>query len=223
MHEEYPIIGPAVPEADLPNIHCTPVYLDNEGGALDVNGYVPKETILDTGATKVMISKTFAAALKINSEKMTKGGVFVTASGQVTAPLGITKDKLRFTLGRNTVHQFTVELAVIVVDTPLYDVLLGVEFVKAVKGVYDTYNETFTYRWIDGTKGWKSHTISAPCHSKDPPLMAYACFGGIISSEGEMQDVLCCSVYIRGQGCDKPKDCQTYPHSNTQSNCQPRP
>ena len=31
MHEEYPIIGPAVPKADLPNIHCTAVYLDNRG------------------------------------------------------------------------------------------------------------------------------------------------------------------------------------------------
>ena len=66
MHGECPIIGPAVREADLPNIHCTPVYLDNRGGALDVDGYVPKETILDIGATKVMISKTFAAALQIN-------------------------------------------------------------------------------------------------------------------------------------------------------------
>ena len=34
MHEEYPIIGPAVPEADIPNIHCTAVYLDNRGGYL---------------------------------------------------------------------------------------------------------------------------------------------------------------------------------------------
>ena len=145
MHEEYPIIGPAVPEADVVNIHCTPVYIDNRGGVLDVDGYVPKETILDTGASKVMISKAFATTLKINLDKMSKGGVFVTASGKVTASLGVTKDKLRFTLGRNTVHQFTVELAVTVVDTPVYDVLLGMEFVKAVKGVYDAYNETFTY------------------------------------------------------------------------------
>ena len=52
MNEEYPIIGPAVPEAELTNIHYTPVYIDNRGGVLDVDGYVPKETILDTGATR---------------------------------------------------------------------------------------------------------------------------------------------------------------------------
>ena len=125
----------------MSKIHCTPVYLDNREGVLDVDGYVPKETILDTGASKVMISKAFAAALKINSKKMDRGGVFVTASGKVTAPLGITKDKLRFTLGRNTIYQFTVELAVTVEDTPVYDILLGMEFVKAVKGVYDAYTK----------------------------------------------------------------------------------
>ena len=101
-----------MPEGELTNIHCTPVYIANKGGVLDVEGYVPKETILDNGASKVMISKTFAAALKIGAEKMDKGGIFVTASGKVTAPLGITKDKLRFTLGRNTVYELTVELAV---------------------------------------------------------------------------------------------------------------
>ena len=93
-----------------------------------------------------MISKTFATALKINAKKMDKGGIFVTASGKVTVPLGITKDKLRFTLGRSTVYELTVELAVTVVDTPVYDVLLGMEFVKATKGLYDAYTESFTYR-----------------------------------------------------------------------------
>ena len=189
MNEEFPLIGPTVPEHELSRIHCTPVYIDNRGGVLDVDGYVPKETILDTGASKVMISKTFAAALKINAERLDRGGIFVTASGKVTEPIGITKDKLKFTLGRNTVDQFTVELAVTVVDTPVYDVLLGMEFVKAVKGVYDAYTESFTYRWMDGHKGWKAKTISAPCHSRDPPLMACACFGGLISGEEELQDV----------------------------------
>ena len=81
------------------------------------------------------------------------------------------------------------ELFVTIVDTPIYDVLLGMEFVKAVKGVYDAYTESFTYRWIDGPRGWKSHTIYAPCHTRNPPLMANACFGGLISSEEELQDV----------------------------------
>ena len=116
---------PAVPEVDLPNIHCTPMYIDNIAGVLDVNGYVPKGTILDTGATKVMINKTFAAALKINTAAMQKRGIYVTASGSVEQPLGVTKEKLCFTLGRNSIHCFMVELVATVVDTQIYDVLLG--------------------------------------------------------------------------------------------------
>ena len=44
----------AIAEVDLLTTHYTPVYLDTKTGVLDVEGYVPKEAILDTGATKVM-------------------------------------------------------------------------------------------------------------------------------------------------------------------------
>ena len=53
-------------EVDLMTTHYTPVYIDTKTGVLDVEGYVPKEAILDTGATKVMMSKTFAAAMAIH-------------------------------------------------------------------------------------------------------------------------------------------------------------
>ena len=52
IHEE-PF--PVVPEADRETTNYTPVYIDNTHGVLDIEGYVPKEAILDTGATKVMI------------------------------------------------------------------------------------------------------------------------------------------------------------------------
>ena len=152
-HEKSIDFIPAVAEADLPNIHCTPVYIDNISGVLGVNGYVPKEMILDTGATKVMISKTFAAALKNNTAAMQKGGIFVTASGTMEQSLGVTKEKLCFTLGRNNIHSFMVELVATVVDTQIYDMLLGMEFVKAVKGSCDSYSEFFTCCYFDGPKG----------------------------------------------------------------------
>ena len=47
---------PAVAEVDLLPTRYTPVYIDTKTGVLDVEGYVPKEEILDTGATKVMIT-----------------------------------------------------------------------------------------------------------------------------------------------------------------------
>ena len=63
-----------------------------------MEGYVPKETILDTGAAKVMLSKTFAAAMQVNSRNLRRGVEFVTASGAIEMPLGTTNTKLKFTL-----------------------------------------------------------------------------------------------------------------------------
>ena len=39
---------PAVAEVDLMTTHYTPVYIDTKTGVLDVEGYVPKEAIMDT-------------------------------------------------------------------------------------------------------------------------------------------------------------------------------
>ena len=52
---------------------------------LDVEGYVPKEAILDMGATKM--SNNFAAAMAIHAVSLAKGTKFVTASGAVEIPL----------------------------------------------------------------------------------------------------------------------------------------
>ena len=104
--------------------------------------------------------------------------------------LGKTKTKLKFTLGRGADHVSVVELDATVVDTTAYDVILGMEFVAAVMGAYDAYTEQFMYRWHDGDGKLQSYSVPAPCHTYSPPLMAYACFSGLISSEAELQDVL---------------------------------
>ena len=56
-------LPPVIPVADRNTTHYTPVFLYTENGALDANGYVPRETIIDTGASKVMFSKSFANAM----------------------------------------------------------------------------------------------------------------------------------------------------------------
>ena len=143
---------PAVPVANRGKTHYTPVYLSNNSKILDVEGYVPKESILDTRASKVMLSKTFAAAMGITSQSLQRGVEFVTASGAIEMPLGITKQKLKLTLGRGTYHLCVVELEATVVDTTTYDVILGMEFVASVMGVHDAYTELFTYRWQDSSE-----------------------------------------------------------------------
>ena len=108
LEEAAPV--PAAAEADRHATHDTPVYISNSNGILGVEGYVPKESILDTGASEVMLSKTFAAAIQINSQSLQRGVEFVTASRGVEMPLGITKTKLKFTSGRGTEHVCVVEL-----------------------------------------------------------------------------------------------------------------
>ena len=75
------------------------------------------------------------------------------------------------------------------VDTTAYDMLLGMEFMRAFNGVYDSYTELFSYRWRAANGNMRSHSISAPCHTNSPPVVAYACFAVLNSSAEELQDV----------------------------------
>ena len=125
---------PVVAAEDRENIHYTPAYIDNSKGVLDVEGYVPKDTIVDTGAAKVMLSKTFAAAMRIDANSLSRGIEYVTASRAVEIPLGITKQQVKFTLSRGTPLMCTVEVVSTIVDTTAYDALLGMEFITAMCG-----------------------------------------------------------------------------------------
>ena len=126
----------------------------------------------------------------IDMEQLYRGQQYVTASGVVDHPMGITKNKLKFRLGRGTYNPCVVELSMTVVDTIAYDVLLGMEFIRAVKGSYDSYTEKFIYRTEDEIGHLRSSSLSAPCHAVTRPLVAYAYFGGLVSSSEELQDVL---------------------------------
>ena len=130
---------PVVPVADRPSTHHTPAYFNNIYDILDVEGYVPRENILETGAQKVMLRKAFATAMHINFRNLDQGTEFVTASGSVEMPLGFSNHKVKFTLARGTPHMFTIEVPVTIVDTTAYDVLLGMEFITAVGGAHESY------------------------------------------------------------------------------------
>ena len=146
FHPTTEVILPAVPESDRATTNYTPAYVDNKNGILDVEGYVPKEAILDTGATKVMLSRTFAAAMQIHAANLNRGTEYVTESGAIEMPLGISKSKVKFTMARGTPQMCNILLFVTVVETTAYDVLLGMEFITAMGGAYDAYTEIFKYR-----------------------------------------------------------------------------
>ena len=144
-------LPPVIPVADRHTTHYTPVFLYTEDGTLDANGYVPRETIIDTGASKVMFSKSFANAMGLDLNDLNDlndGAEFVTASGAVEHLLGSTKSKVMFTLARGTEQECKAAIYVTIVDTSAYDALLGMEFITAMGGAYDTWTELMARsRW----------------------------------------------------------------------------
>ena len=69
-HQTFPAgeeeLIPAISAADILLVHITPVYLDTTTMMINVEGYVPKEAIIDTGAAKAMCSKKFATAVGVD-------------------------------------------------------------------------------------------------------------------------------------------------------------
>ena len=180
---------PALPVEERRRVHSTPVYLTNTSKVFDVEGFVPKESIIDTGASKAMCSLRFATTIGIEMPSLQQGDKYITANGNVEKPLGVTHQKLKFTQGRGTANSASVELQVTVVDTTAYDMLLGMDFVREFNGVYESYTEKFSYKWHDATGNMLTHSIFAPCHTTAPLVVAYACFEGLIISPEELLDV----------------------------------
>lgn len=58
---------------------------------LDVEGYVPRDTILNTGTAKVLLSKSFIYAMIIHSAEVDLGIEFVMAGGAEGALMGSLK------------------------------------------------------------------------------------------------------------------------------------
>lgn len=84
-------------------------------------GYVPRDTILDSGALKVMVS-------------------------EVEVQMGVTRKKVEFVISWGTPREHQVSLQVIALNTTTYNALLGMEFLAAMGGGYDTYAEIYTCR-----------------------------------------------------------------------------
>ena len=63
--DDLPEVIPALSLEERQRVHSTPVYLTNTSKVFDVEGFVPKESIIDTGASKPMCSLRFATAIGI--------------------------------------------------------------------------------------------------------------------------------------------------------------
>ena len=113
---------------------------------LVVNGVTPMGMVtLDSGATKPMISSRMARRMGITDEQLTMGVSFVTAAGKMSTGQRMTKGKLSFTLAARTRYETTYDEVAFVVDTECYDVLLRMEVIGPIGGVYDSWVDVFTW------------------------------------------------------------------------------
>ena len=80
-------------------------------------------------------------------------------------------------------------MLVSLVDTLQYDALLGMEFMAAVGGCYETYIEMLKYRRVGPDGLTHRFEVPALCHLSSPPLIAYAFFGGLIHNDARLHDV----------------------------------
>ena len=95
---------------------------------------MPRDTILDRGAAKVILSKAFAAAMDIHAANLDHGVEFITA-------MGVTRKKVEFLLSCGTPREHHVSLHVIVVGIRVHDALFGMEFMVAMGRYHDTKSE----------------------------------------------------------------------------------
>ena len=119
------------------------VFLDNTKKVMDVDKCIPQDVIIDTGAVSVMLSTKFSKVVDVNFSTLNLGPEFVTAKGKVVVAMGTTPHPLEFLLSRGTVHELRVSLHAVTVDTNAHCAILGMEFISAVKGGYNSYTEMF--------------------------------------------------------------------------------
>lgn len=180
---------PVVPITQRYYAYNTPTSFEKKTSVLDVEGYVPRDAILDIGAGKVMLCKEFAATMDSHAADLDQGVEFITAGGALEVPMGVAKKKVESVLSRGNPHEHRVSLHGIVVNTTTYDALLGVEFMGAVGGCYDTCIEMFRDRQVGPDGLTQSFEISAPCHLSSPPLTVRASFSGLIINGAGLSDV----------------------------------
>ena len=136
-----------------------------------------------------MMSKRYAVAVGVNISTLVRGIEFITDDGALATSLGTTPHPVEFVLSRNTPAEHRLLVNASIIDTHAYDIILGMEFIRAAKGIYDAYTEQFTHRYFDKASNLVSHSLSAPCHTFTPPVVAVAFMVGLIDEAAELLDV----------------------------------
>ena len=116
-------------------------------GQLQINGVTPRIAVIDTGASAVILGKSFSCRIdRCKSEYLAHGDTFVTAGGHETPSLGKTRLLLEFILAKGTYEETKITSYALIADTDNYNVILGMHLLGACFGYMDHLTEEFLWR-----------------------------------------------------------------------------
>ena len=84
-----------------------------------------------------MMSKRYAVAVGVNISTLVRVIEFITVDGAPATSLGTTPHPLEFFLSKNTPQEHRLLVNAAIIDTPAYDILLGIYLIRAARGAYD--------------------------------------------------------------------------------------
>ena len=102
----------------------TMATLINVDGQLQIDGLTPKTVVINTGASAIILGRSFARRMeRCRPPWLHYGDVFITATGQEAPSLGRTKLMLEFVLDRGTSEETKFNAYALIADTDAYDVI----------------------------------------------------------------------------------------------------
>ena len=116
-------------------------------GQLRIEGLTPRVVVLDTGASAVILGRTFANRIrKCRPPYLSHGDSFITAGGREDMSLGRSKLALDFVLAKGTSEETLVNTTKLIADTDASDVILGMDFLGTSFGYLDPLTEEYMWR-----------------------------------------------------------------------------
>lgn len=140
------------------------------------------------------MGQDFALSLqRCESIELIFGDTFVTAGGSVEKCPGKTKAHLKFVLAGGTAGETTITAPLIIADTNVFDVLLGMDFLGPLFGYLDPLTEEFMWRVdchrVETMPSWLGR-LPASCRNTTARETRHMFMAGVIEQSSDLQDVV---------------------------------
>lgn len=168
--------------------------LNTGDGQLQIEGFTPRIAVIDTGASAVILGRSFAIKIeKCTSPHLSYGDTFITAGGNEEASMGRSRAPIDIFMGKGTSEETLIQTKILIADTDSYDVILGMDFLGLCFGFLDPLTKEFCRR-VDcyDTKHMPKRVARLPATCRGNKLArkgAYT-FASVTSGEDLMDAIL---------------------------------